>query len=226
MNTLTEYSNPSISKVVIAKRGQGAAARLVKCSVPAAVITTGLFLGMQALVQAEGYEAPELEQRVITAFIAEPNKPFEISVRPPVEKLPAATTPPAVPPLVSAMASITLPAINLKGSAPDIRDITSAKAISIRPIAIDPRSVKPIRPPVPTYPSAAINKGIEGTCEVKMDVTAQGRPFNVLATCSDPIFTKEAQRAVSRVAFLPKIERGRAVERRNVIYPLEFKLDQ
>jgi len=225
MNTITNCSNLSISKVGAPKRGQGAA-RLAKCSVPAAIITTGLFLGMQALVQAEGFEAPVLETRTVAAFIAEPDAPFETGVRPPVDQIPPAIAPPAAPPLVSALATITLPAISLKGAVPDVSGLTRVKAISTAPIAIDPRSVKPIRPPVPSYPHKAIINGIEGTCDVRMDVTAQGRPFNVHATCTDAIFSQEAQRAVSRVEFLPKIERGRAVERRNVIYPLEFKLEQ
>ena len=35
---------------------------------------------------------------------------------------------------------------------------------------------------------------------------------------------REAERAVSRVEFAPKIIRGQAAERRNVVYPLEFTL--
>ncbi|HAW53392.1 MAG TPA: energy transducer TonB, partial [Hyphomonas sp.] len=44
------------------------------------------------------------------------------------------------------------------------------------------------------------------------------------ATCTDSVFKREAERAVSKVEFAPKIIRGKAAERRNVVYPLEFKL--
>jgi protein TonB len=59
---------------------------------------------------------------------------------------------------------------------------------------------------------------------VRFDVDTRGRPYNVQATCTDNIFKSEAERSVSRVEFAPTIVRGQAVERRNVVYPLEFKL--
>ena len=77
---------------------------------------------------------------------------------------------------------------------------------------------------MPTYPSRAAERGIEGSCEVRFDVDTRGRPYNVQATCTDSIFKREAERAVGRVEFAPKIVRGQAAERRNVVYPLEFTL--
>ncbi|MCI4645428.1 MAG: energy transducer TonB, partial [Hyphomonadaceae bacterium] len=68
-------------------------------------------------------------------------------------------------------------------------------------------------------------RGIEGSCEVRFDVNARGEPFNVEAVCTDSVFRREAERAVSRVRFAPKIVRGQALERRNVVYPIEFGLD-
>ena len=53
----------------------------------------------------------------------------------------------------------------------------------------------------------------------------RGRPYNVEASCTDSVFKREAERAVSRVEFAPKIVRGQPAERRNVVYPLEFQLD-
>jgi protein TonB len=40
------------------------------------------------------------------------------------------------------------------------------------------------------------------------------------------VFKSEAERAVSKVEFAPKIVRGKAVERRNVVYPLEFNISE
>jgi protein TonB len=59
---------------------------------------------------------------------------------------------------------------------------------------------------------------------VRFDVDTRGKPYNVSATCTDSIFKAEAERAVGRVEFAPKIVRGKAVERRNVVYPLEFNI--
>jgi len=92
------------------------------------------------------------------------------------------------------------------------------------PVAIANGEVLPISPPIVVYPPKAIDRGLNGECTVAMDVSAKGRPYNVAATCSDSIFEREAVRAVSRVEFRPKIVDGQAVERRNVVYPLVFKL--
>ncbi|MBR9834458.1 MAG: TonB family protein, partial [Alphaproteobacteria bacterium] len=92
------------------------------------------------------------------------------------------------------------------------------------PVAISDRDAQPIRPPLPTYPTRAAERGVEGSCDVRFDVDTRGRPYNVQATCTDNVFKREAERAVSRVEFAPKIVRGAAAERKNVVYPLEFKL--
>ena len=97
-------------------------------------------------------------------------------------------------------------------------------ALAIDPVAISDRDAQPIRPPVPTYPSRAAERGIEGSCDVRFDVDTRGEPYNVTADCTDRVFKREAERAVSRVEFAPKIIRGQAAERRNVVYPLEFTL--
>ena len=92
------------------------------------------------------------------------------------------------------------------------------------PVAISDRDAQPIRPPAPSYPQRAAERGTEGSCDVRFDVDTRGRPYNISATCTDSVFKREAERAVSKVEFAPKIIRGKAAERRNVVYPLEFKL--
>lgn len=73
-------------------------------------------------------------------------------------------------------------------------------------------------------PSAAMTRGISGSCDVIFDVDTRGRPFNIVAQCTDDLFAKEAARAVSKAEFLPKIRNGVAVEQRGAIYPIEFKM--
>jgi TonB family protein len=86
------------------------------------------------------------------------------------------------------------------------------------------RDARPIRPPVPSYPQRAQQRGLSGSCDVRFDVDPRGKPYNVAATCTDAVFKTEAERAVSEVEFVPKIVDGKAVERLNVVYPLEFNL--
>ena len=60
---------------------------------------------------------------------------------------------------------------------------------------------------------------------MRFDVDTRGKPYNVQATCTDSVFKSEAERSVGRVEFAPKIVRGKPVERRNVVYPLEFNIE-
>jgi TonB family protein len=84
--------------------------------------------------------------------------------------------------------------------------------------------VSPNFPPDPTYPRRALRDGIEGTCNVRFDVSQTGIPINLSATCTSAIFKQEAERAVSVIRFTPLQYRGETYIRRNVLYPLEFSL--
>jgi protein TonB len=86
------------------------------------------------------------------------------------------------------------------------------------------RDITPVRAPLPVMPSAAMTRGISGSCDVIFDVDTRGRPFNIVAQCTDDLFAKEAARAVSKAEFLPKIRNGVAVQQRSAIYPIEFKM--
>lgn len=82
------------------------------------------------------------------------------------------------------------------------------------------------KPPNPAYPEAAIAQDIEGLCRVNFDVSATGEPFNLMTSCSDSVFEKEAIRAVSQARFEPATVDGAPAVRENVEYPLEFSLNQ
>ena len=89
---------------------------------------------------------------------------------------------------------------------------------------ISDRDAQPIRSPVPTYPIRAAERGLEGECEVQFDIDAEGVPYNIYATCTDVVFKRSSELAVSQALFAPKIEAGQAVERFNVVYPLGYSL--
>jgi protein TonB len=111
------------------------------------------------------------------------------------------------------------------GVAPVEKAIVTKLNVPIELVSLVPdEDVRPISPPVLVYPAKAAQRLIEGTCDVRMDVSPRGEPFNIQPNCSHNVFNSEATRAMSRVQFRPKIYRGQAVERRNVIYPLVFDL--
>lgn len=195
-------------------------------AVVAALIVYGLFQFMNMLISAEFEEPEQTEQRVLEAITpSEETQEVRRTTRSRPQRLASADEPPPPPKLSASKADIDLPTPNIQGSAPTALDFGRVNSIAIDPVAISDRDAQPISPPVPQYPQRAAERGIEGSCEVRFDVNARGEPFNVEATCTDSVFKREAERAVSRVRFAPKIVRGQALERRNVVYPIEFGLD-
>lgn len=191
----------------------------------AGLIVFGLYSFMNAMI-SQDYERPEdIEPRELVRFTP-PENDTEARPRPrdKPQPIPTADKPPPPPKMSAAKSIIDLPTPNITGAAPT-ELIQRLSPLAIDPVAIGERDAQPIRPPVATYPRRAADLGIEGTCEVHLDVDTRGRPYNVEAECSDSMFEREAERAVSRVEFVPKIVRGKPAERHNVVYPLEFRLN-
>lgn len=191
----------------------------------AAIITYGLFQFMLWAISGD-YEKPDAEEtRVLVSITpSEENNDVQRASRAKPRRINSADKPPPPPKLQANKSDIDLPSPNIQGAPPSELPPTRLNSFAIDPIAISDRDAQPIRPPVPTYPSRAAERGTEGTCDVRFDVDTRGRPYNVQATCSDNVFKREAEKAVSRVEFAPKIVRGQAAERKNVVYPLEFTL--
>ena len=191
----------------------------------AGLIVFGLFSFMERMVSVE-FAPPEVSpQRMLEAFVApepEDQDVHEVSLEP--EKLELADRPPPPPKQAAGTPDIDLPVPQFDGAVPGRLDIVRLDQMPLSPVAINEREAQPIRPPVPVYPRRAAERSLEGRCDVQFDVDVRGRPHNIQAACSDRIFVREAEAAVSRVQFVPKIQRGRPVERQNVVYPLEFRL--
>lgn len=192
----------------------------------AAVVVYLLFTFMYSMINQD-YVQPEVEEDRVLARITPAEEDTEVRTRArnKAQRIQSADKPPPPPKMSATRSDIDLPTPNIQGAAPTELNVGRLDSLAIDPVAISDRDAQPIRPPVPTYPTRAAERGIEGTCEVRFDVDTRGRPYNVQATCSDSVFKREAERAVSRVEFAPKIVRGQAAERRNVVYPLEFRLD-
>ncbi|MEQ9316811.1 MAG: TonB family protein [Henriciella sp.] len=192
----------------------------------AALVVFGLFSFMNAMI-SQDYDPPEeAEQRQLVKITLQV-KDTDAEIRPYTQPqhLVTADKPPPPPKFAATQTDIKLPSPNIQGAAPTELPRHALDIFAIDPVAISDRDAQPIRPPMPTYPSRAAEARIEGACDVRFDVDTRGRPYNVEAVCTDSVFRREAERAVNRVEFAPKIVRGQAVERRNVVYPLEFRLD-
>lgn len=199
--------------------------RLAGTIAPAAGITMGLFLVMSGLINTDFIPAEHSETRVIDVFTPEEqSEEVRHRERTKPKKLEVATQPPPPAKLIATKHDISLPTPSIEGSAPTAVKIERVQSIEINPIVMDDRDATPIRPPILTYPSRAATLGIEGDCSVSFNVDVRGRPYDVEADCSDSMFRREAIRAVSKVEFAPKTVKGRAQERKNVVYPLQFKL--
>ncbi len=213
-------------KVINANNGSRGFKRILCVSVPAALMTLGLFSAMKAFVHVDDFSPPEQTSYIIEAYmipkvIKKPNSTIEKPARP--EPLQA---PPAQPRLKAAKVDIGLDAGTYTGAVPanyQVGPIKMANAVAIG--AVIDRTMQPLRPPVLTYPQAAATKGIEGACEVFLSVSPKGKPFDVSADCTNRIFSKAATNAVKKVQFAPKIYNGQAVIVTGVVYPIAFTLE-
>ena len=190
----------------------------------AAIVTFALFTIMYKLINRPYVEPDPEEQRVIERITpSEDDQEVNRRARSKASRIDSAAKPPPPPKLATTKSQIDLPTPDIQGAAPTELDIDSTQ-IAFDPIAISDRDAQPIRPPLPNYPQRALSRSQEGSCDVRFDVDTRGKPYNIAADCTDSVFKREAERAVSRVEFAPKIIRGQAAERRNVVYPLEFRL--
>lgn len=194
--------------------------------IPLAVIVVyALFTFMRIAISGEFEQPAEAEQRTLeTITPQEQTAEVRRNARSAPRRIASASQPPPPPQLSSSKSDINLPTPNIQGAAPTDLGFSRVQSLAIDPVAISDRDAQPISPPQVSYPQRAAERGTEGTCEVRFDVNGRGEPYNVVADCTDSVFVREAERAVSRVRFAPKIVRGQAVERRNVVYPLDFQL--
>ena len=199
--------------------------RLVIALGIAVPIVYALFMLMNYLISVKEVRLDESEQRVLSAITPQQqDSEVRVRQRSKPKRIDSAQKPPPPPKVSATKSQIDLPTPRIEGAAPTDLNLGRMDSLAIDPVAISDRDAQPIRPPTPSYPQRAAERGTEGSCEVRFDVDTRGRPYNITATCTDNVFKREAERAVSKVEFAPKIIRGQAAERKNVVYPLEFKL--
>lgn len=192
----------------------------------AAPIAILIFLFMSMLIAVNEISLEAKESRVLSAITPQSNdSDVRTRQRAKPQRIDSAAKPPPPPKQSATKSSINLPTPKIDGAVPQNLDLGRMKSLAIDPVAVSDRDAQPIRSPTPSYPQRAQERGLSGSCDVRFDVDTRGKPYNVAATCTESVFKSEAERAVSRVEFAPKIVRGKAVERRNVVYPVEFNIE-
>jgi len=72
------------------------------------------------------------------------------------------------------------------------------------PVTCDITKAKLLKRPAPIYPRRALERGIEGTVKIQMDVSASGKPMNITVVSSaNSILTNAAIRAAEKTEFKP-----------------------
>ncbi len=193
---------------------------------PAVLITTALYFGMNWLIKVDDFEPPVLPHHdLIDITPSQIDEPVRRSVRPKPNKIDVPVPPPVQPLVVPAAANTTLPSFAPAGAG-DMTLPTDLSGMKLATPIISNRFAQALYPPQPVYPVRAITAHLEGDCEVVLNITAQGVPYDVVATCTNNVFERNAQRAVERVRFQPGIENGRQVGLRGLVYPMEFRMGE
>ncbi len=79
-----------------------------------------------------------------------------------------------------------------------------------------------VSPPMPYYPAEAAEKMLSGACDVLFDLGTDGKPKNMVAACSDPVFADSAAE-LKGASFAPgKGPDGKPAEVKGLTYPLEY----
>jgi protein TonB len=207
--------------------GKSFLGRALVVALPAAIITGVLFIGMRTMIQVDDFTPPEEKSVFLEAYLVpKAEKPITRPERN-IMSLPDAKAPPPPAKLTSLISNPKVPLVDISGAAPAEYVIEKLKPIKIGSIMelLDKRAI-PITPPMPRYPQRAIDRGLEGDCEVRLVVSPTGHPYNVAATCTDGIFKQSAERAVRKVTFSPLVKDGIRIEMLGAVYPIEFRLQQ
>ncbi|MEM7328525.1 MAG: energy transducer TonB [Pseudomonadota bacterium] len=201
--------------------------RMLGVAIPAGAVTFGLFLAMQNLIAADAPSASDLPVYELIPYMEVEIEDPVLEPRPTINRRAPVAPPPSAPKLAKSVKNPKLPLDSYAGAAPaEYTEPSIGPIVKQRTSVIENRTIQPITPPVPDYPRAAASDGIEGACDVFLNVSTKGEPFNVQAECSHRVFVHAAEKAVRKVKFAPQIRDGLPVTVTGVVYPLEFRLKQ
>ncbi|MEM6625393.1 MAG: energy transducer TonB [Pseudomonadota bacterium] len=187
----------------------------------AMAVALALTLLMEGLIRVDTVALEEDRSRTLPPFMPEVVEPDRPIARSRVEKLPQAVPPAAKPISPPGKSDLNLPPLDLPNPDPKFEPgLGDFRA----PVINAHQTAKPIRPPMPAFPRRATTGG---ECQVYFSVDPVGRPFDISATCSSPIFERESIKAVSKALFVPSTDAdGKARITNGLVYPLVYKMEE
>lgn len=202
----------------------GSFIRLVIGVPVAAIVTVFLFYVMQGLIQVDEVDQPE-EAEDVTFSINDEVAEVEARVRDTTIDDVQQVDPPPPPPQIERQRA-EQPSEGLAtvmGAIPDF-EAPQLNSDSVS-FSVSDRDAQPLVRIEPQYPLRAAERGIEGSCYVRFDVTPDGTPTNVeIMRCDSSMFERAAIRAVERWRYNPRVEDGVPVARRGVETRFDFQL--
>lgn len=197
------------------------AVNLVIALLLASAITFGLFFLMQFLIAMDATQ-PEKGETLKIADITMPDIQIEVQrVQPKPVKPDEIEEVPDMPEPTFNTDGPTTDAIQFERVKVDIGGLDNGASIS----ASDAEYL-PIVVIQPQYPNRALERGIEGWCQVSFTVDENGGVQDAVVVDAEPanIFDSASLRAVSRFKFNPRTKDGQGVKTPNVQYVFRFNL--
>jgi len=193
--------------------------------VPIAIIVTfALFTLMQTLILVDSVEIEDADEQL------------RFDINPQVEEVNARTRdtsindvqqvdPPPPPPQVERQAA-DLPSESLSTIVGNIPEFSTPElnsgSVSFN---VSDRNAQPLVRIPPQYPIRAQERGIEGHCDMRFNVSPDGTPIDIVATnCTSSLFTRAAVRSVERWRYSPRVVDGVAQTRVGVETRIEFQM--
>lgn len=202
----------------------GSVIRLVVGVPVAAIVTVFLFYLMQELIKVDEVEQPQ-DVDDITFSINDEVAEVEARVRDTTIDDVQQVDPPPPPPQIERQRA-EQPSEGLAtvmGAIPDF-EAPQLNSDSVS-FSVSDRDAQPLVRIEPQYPLRAAERGIEGSCYVRFDVTPDGTPTNIeILRCDSSFFERASIRAVERWRYNPRVEDGVPVARRGVETRFDFQL--
>ncbi|MHA6289244.1 energy transducer TonB [Maricaulis sp. CAU 1757] len=190
----------------------------------AAIITLVLFIVMTKLIFVEGaISDDEVEDLEFTIN----DEVAEIEARrrdTTIEDVQQVQPPPPPPQIERQRAEQPAEGLaTVMGAIPDF-DAPQLNSESVS-FSVSDRDAQPLVRIEPQYPMRAAERGVEGSCWVRFDVTPDGTPTNIdITRCDSSLFESASRRAVERWRYNPKVQDGVPVARRGVETRFDFRL--
>jgi len=189
----------------------------------ASAVTFGLFFLMQFLIAMDATQ-PEKGESIKIADITMPDIEIEVQRVQPKPEVP--DEPEDIPDLPEPEFNVNAPStegIQVSRVNIDVGDLGGGVGIS----AADAEYL-PIVVIQPQYPQRALQREIEGWCQVMFTVDENGGVQDAMVVDADPpnIIDSASLRAVARFKFNPRTENGQPVKTPGVQYVFRFNLAQ